>query len=212
MVATSPQLKKVGSRCPVKGEHPLVQSGFPHPHEPALGRQARLDFMLPNSRRLWHKGQCCMNKSEGRPIEILLAEDSPSDTELTVEALKDFKVRNHVSIVEDGVQAMQFLRRQEPYAGVPRPDLIMLDLNLPRKNGREVLADIKGDDHLKTIPIVVLTTSRAEQDILRAYQLNANCYINKPVDFNQFLEVVRCIESFWLYVVTLPPGPRGRGR
>ena len=139
-------------------------------------------------------------------------EDSPSDTELTVEALKDFKVRNHVSIVEDGVQAMQFLRRQDPYAGVPRPDLIMLDLNLPRKDGREVLADIKGDDHLKTIPIVVLTTSRAEQDILRAYQLNANCYINKPVDFNQFLEVVRCIESFWLYVVTLPPGPRGRGR
>ena len=153
-----------------------------------------------------------MNKSEGRPIEILLVEDSPSDTELTVEALKDFKVLNHVSIVEDGVQAMQFLRRQDPYAGVPRPDLIMLDLNLPRKDGREVLADIKGDDHLKTIPIVVLTTSRAEQDILRAYQLNANCYINKPVDFNQFLEVVRCIESFWLYVVTLPPGPRGRGR
>ena len=153
-----------------------------------------------------------MNKSEGRPIEILLVEDSPSDTELTVEALKDFKVRNHVSIVEDGVQAMQFLRRQDPYAGVPRPDLIMLDLNLPRKDGREVLADIKGDDHLKTIPIVVLTTSRAEQDILRAYQLNANCYINKPVDFNQFLEMVRCIESFWLYVVTLPPGPRGRGR
>ena len=153
-----------------------------------------------------------MNKSEGRPIEILLVEDSPSDTELTVEALKDFKVRNHVSIVEDGVQAMQFLRRQDPYAGVPRPDLIMLDLNLPRKDGREVLADIKGDDHLKTIPIVVLTTSRAEQDILRAYQLNANCYINKPVDFNQFLEVVRCIESFWLYVVTLPPGPRGAGR
>ena len=153
-----------------------------------------------------------MNKSEGRPIEILLVEDSPSDTELTVEALKDFKVRNHVSIVEDGVQAMQFLRRQDPYAGVPRPDLIMLDLNLPRKDGREVLADIKGDDHLKTIPIVVLTTSHAEQDILRAYQLNANCYINKPVDFNQFLEVVRCIESFWLYVVTLPPGPRGAGR
>ena len=149
-----------------------------------------------------------MNKSEGRPIEILLVEDSPSDTELTVEALRDFKVRNHVSIVEDGVQAMQFLRRQEPYARAPRPDLIMLDLNLPRKDGREVLADIKADDHLKTIPIVVLTTSRAEQDILRSYQLNANCYINKPVDFNQFLEVVRSIESFWLFVVTLPPAPK----
>ena len=153
-----------------------------------------------------------MNRSEGRPIEILLVEDSPSDTELTVEALKDFKVRNHVSIVEDGVQAMQFLRRQGPYAQAPRPDMIMLDLNLPRKDGREVLAEIKGDDNLKTIPIVVLTTSRAEQDILRAYQLNANCYINKPVDFSQFLEVVRSIESFWLFVVTLPPAPKTGGR
>ena len=146
-----------------------------------------------------------------RPIEILLVEDSPSDTELTVEALKDFKVRNHVSIVEDGVLAMQFLRRQGPYADAPRPDLIMLDLNLPRKDGREVLAEIKGDEHLKAIPTVVLTTSRADQDILRAYQLNANCYINKPVDFNQFLEVVRCIESFWLFVVTLPPAPKAGG-
>jgi two-component system, chemotaxis family, response regulator Rcp1 len=146
-----------------------------------------------------------------RPIEILLVEDSPSDTELTVEALKDFKVRNHVSIVEDGVLAMQFLRRQGPYAEAPRPDLIMLDLNLPRKDGREVLAEIKGDPQFKAIPIVVLTTSRADQDILRAYQLNANCYINKPVDFNQFLEVVRSIESFWLFVVTLPPAPSAGG-
>ena len=152
-----------------------------------------------------------MNSDQGRPIEILLVEDSPSDTDLTVEALKDFKVRNHVNVVEDGVQAMQFLRRQGPYAQAPRPDLIMLDLNLPRKDGREVLADIKGDDDLKTIPIVVLTTSRAEQDILRSYQLNANCYINKPVDFNQFLDVVRSIESFWLFVVTLPPAPKAGG-
>ena len=152
-----------------------------------------------------------MNSDQGRPIEILLVEDSPSDTDLTVEALKDFKVRNHVNIVEDGVQAMQFLRRQGPYAQAPRPDLIMLDLNLPRKDGREVLADIKADGDLKTIPIVVLTTSRAEQDILRAYQLNANCYINKPVDFNQFLDVVRSIESFWLFVVTLPPAPKAGG-
>jgi chemotaxis family two-component system response regulator Rcp1 len=152
-----------------------------------------------------------MNTDQGRPIEILLVEDSPSDTELTTEALKDFKVRNHVSVVEDGVQAMQFLRRQGPYAQAPRPDLIMLDLNLPRKDGREVLADIKSDDHLKTIPIVVLTTSRADQDILRAYELNANCYINKPVDFSQFLEVVRSIESFWLFVVTLPPAPKAVG-
>jgi CheY-like chemotaxis protein len=149
-----------------------------------------------------------MNKSEGRPVEILLVEDSPSDTELTLEALRDFKVRNHVSVVEDGVQAMQFLRRQGPYAQAPRPDLIMLDLNLPRKDGREVLADIKADAQLKTIPIVVMTTSPAEQDVLRAYELNANCYINKPVDFDQFLEVVRSIEAFWLYVVTLPPAPK----
>jgi CheY-like chemotaxis protein len=148
-----------------------------------------------------------MTKAEGRPIEILLVEDSPSDTDLTLEALKDFKVRNHVSVVEDGVQALQFLRREAPFAQAPRPDLIMLDLNLPRKDGREVLAVIKADDSLKLIPIVVLTTSRADQDILRAYQLNANCYITKPVDFNQFLEVVRSIESFWLFVVTLPPAP-----
>ena len=146
-----------------------------------------------------------MKRHEGRPIEILLVEDSPSDTDLTLEALRDFKVRNHVTVVEDGVLAMQCLRREGPYADAPRPDLIMLDLNLPRKDGREVLADIKTDEHLKTIPIVVLTTSHADQDILRAYQLNANCYINKPVDFNQFLEVVRSIESFWLFVVTLPP-------
>ncbi len=146
-----------------------------------------------------------MTKIGARPIEILLVEDSPSDTDLTLEALKDFKVRNHVSVVEDGMQAMQFLRRQEPFAQAPRPDLIMLDLNLPRKDGREVLAEIKADQALRAIPVVVLTTSRAEQDILRAYQLNANCYITKPVDFNQFLEVVRSIEAFWLFVVTLPP-------
>jgi CheY-like chemotaxis protein len=149
-----------------------------------------------------------MNKDQGRPIEILLVEDSPSDTELTLEALRDFRVRNNVSVVEDGVLALEFLRRQGPYAEAPRPDLIMLDLNLPRKDGREVLAAIKGDERFRSIPVVVLTTSRADQDILRAYQLNANCYINKPVDFNQFLEVVRSIESFWLYIVTLPPAPK----
>jgi CheY-like chemotaxis protein len=152
-----------------------------------------------------------MNTTEGRPIEILLVEDSPSDTDLTLEALKDFKVRNHVSVVEDGVLALQFLRHQGPYAEAPRPDLIMLDLNLPRKDGREVLAEIKKDDNLRLIPVVVLTTSRADQDILRSYQLNANCYITKPVDFNQFLEVVRSIEAFWLFVVTLPPAPIAGG-
>lgn len=152
-----------------------------------------------------------MNKSEARPVEILLVEDSPSDTDLTLEALRDFKVRNHVSVVEDGVLALQFLRREGPYADAPRPDMIMLDLNLPRKDGREVLAEIKADETLKMIPIVVLTTSRADKDILQAYRLNANCYITKPVDFNQFLEVVRSIESFWLYVVTLPPAVKGGG-
>lgn len=146
-----------------------------------------------------------MNPSHGRPIEILLVEDSPSDTELTREALLEAKVRNHLSVVEDGVQAMGFLRRQGSYAKAPRPDLIMLDLNLPRKDGREVLAEIKEDPDLKTIPVVVLTTSQAEQDILRAYHLHANCYITKPVDFEQFLEAVRSIETFWLLVVKLPP-------
>jgi len=146
-----------------------------------------------------------MKTPEVRPIEILLVEDSPSDAEFTAEALKEAKVRNHLSLVEDGVQAMEFLRRQGKYAQAPRPDLIMLDLNLPRKDGREVLAEMKADNNLKMIPVVVLTTSRAEQDVLRAYELHANCYITKPVDFQQFLNVVRSIESFWLFVVTLPP-------
>ena len=146
-----------------------------------------------------------MKTAEVRPIEILLVEDSPSDAEFTVEALKEAKVRNHLNLAEDGVQAMEFLRRQGRYANAPRPDLIMLDLNLPRKDGREVLAELKADDNLKMIPVVVLTTSRAEEDVLRAYQLHANCYITKPVDFQQFLNVVRSIESFWLFVVTLPP-------
>ena len=146
-----------------------------------------------------------MKTAEARPIEILLVEDSPSDAEFTVEALKEAKVRNHLSLVEDGVQAMEFLRRQGKYAQAPRPDLIMLDLNLPRKDGREVLAEMKADNNLKMIPEVVVTTSRAEQDVLRAYELHANCYITKPVDFQQFLNVVRSIESFWLFVVTLPP-------
>lgn len=143
---------------------------------------------------------------EGRPIEILLVEDSPSDTELTIEALKEAKVRNNLSIVEDGVLAMEFMRRQGRFVQAARPDLILLDLNLPRKDGREVLAELKADESFKTIPVVVLTTSSAEQDVLRAYQLHANCYITKPVNFQQFLNVVRSIESFWLFVVALPPG------
>ncbi len=146
-----------------------------------------------------------MTQSAPRAVEILLVEDSPSDTELTVEALKEAKIQNHLSIVEDGVDAMDFLRRRGRFAGAPRPDFIMLDLNLPRKDGREVLAEMKSDPDLKAIPVVVLTTSSAEQDVHRAYQLDANCYITKPVDFDQFLNVVRSIESFWLLIVTLHP-------
>ena len=145
-----------------------------------------------------------MNPDLGRPIEILLVEDSPSDTDLTVEALAAAKVTNRLSIVEDGVQAMEFLRRQGQYAQAPRPDLILLDLNLPRKDGREVLAEIRSDEKLTSIPVVVLTTSQAEQDVVRAYTLHANCYITKPVDFRQFLEVIEAIEGFWLSVVKLP--------
>jgi len=145
-----------------------------------------------------------VNPDLGRPIEILLVEDSPSDTDLTVEALAAAKVTNRLSIVEDGVQAMEFLHREGQYAHAPRPDLILLDLNLPRKDGREVLAEIRSDEKLTAIPVVVLTTSQAEQDVLRAYALHANCYITKPVDFNQFLEVIEAIEGFWLSVVKLP--------
>ncbi|MHB9106282.1 MAG: response regulator [Armatimonadota bacterium] len=145
------------------------------------------------------------NTYSGQPIEVLLVEDSPSDTELTVEALANGKICNHLSMVEDGVEAMEFLRRQGKFADAPRPDLILLDLNLPRKDGREVLAELKADADLKTIPVVVLTTSAAERDVLGAYALYANCYITKPVDFKQFLEVVKVIENFWLSIVTLPP-------
>ncbi len=140
----------------------------------------------------------------GRPIEILLVEDSPSDTDLTVEALEAAKVCNRLSVVADGVEALDFLRRRGTFGDAPRPDLILLDLNLPRKSGREVLAEIKEDEGLKAIPVVVLTTSQADQDVLLAYSLHANCYITKPVDFRQFLEVVKSIESFWLTVVKLP--------
>ena len=143
-------------------------------------------------------------KDQGRLIEILLVEDSPSDTDLTLEALKESKIANHLSMVEDGVQAMKFLRRQNGFSEAPRPDLILLDLNLPGKDGGEVLAELKADPDLKTIPVVVLTMSRAEADIFRAYELQANCYITKPLDFVQFLDVIRTIEHFWLGVVTLP--------
>lgn len=139
-----------------------------------------------------------------KPIEILLVEDNPGDVRLTVEALKEAKVINHLTVVKDGVEALAFLRRQGSYDTAPRPHLILLDLNLPRKDGREVLADIKTDDNLKRIPVVVLTTSQDEQDVLKSYNLHANCYITKPVDLDQFVRVVRSIEDFWLGIVVLP--------
>jgi two-component system, chemotaxis family, response regulator Rcp1 len=140
-----------------------------------------------------------------RPIEILMVEDNPGDVRLTVEALKEGKVRNILHTVEDGEEAIKFLRRQGTYAKAPRPDLVLLDLNLPKKNGREVLAEIKVDPELRRIPVVILTVSKAEQDIVKTYDLHANCYINKPVDLEQFLTVVQSIENFWLTVVKLPP-------
>lgn len=139
-----------------------------------------------------------------RPVEILLVEDSPSDADLTEEALSDGKVLNNLHWVEDGVEALAFLRRQGKYANAPRPDLILLDLNLPKKDGREVLAQIKADPSLRLIPVVVLTTSAAERDILNTYELNANCYVTKPIDLEQFISVVKLIEMFWLAVVKLP--------
>jgi CheY-like chemotaxis protein len=140
----------------------------------------------------------------GKLIEILLVEDNPGDARLALEALKEARVRNHLSIVEDGEAALEFLRREGRYTDAHRPDLILLDLNLPRKSGREVLEEIKADPDLHRIPVVVLTTSQAEEDIARAYDLNANCYITKPVDLDQFFNVIKTIEDFWLTVVRLP--------
>lgn len=142
-----------------------------------------------------------------RPIEILVVEDSPGDARLVEEAFKEGKVYNRLHVVTDGVQAMQFLRREGAYDSVPRPDLILLDLNLPKKDGREVLAEIKADATLRRIPVVILTTSQAEEDILRTYDLHANSYITKPVDVDQFFRAIRLIEDYWLTVVALPGEP-----
>jgi chemotaxis family two-component system response regulator Rcp1 len=141
----------------------------------------------------------------GLAIEILLVEDNEGDARLTREGLKDAKLHNGLHHVRDGVEALAFLRREGAYRSVPRPDLILLDLNLPRRDGREVLAEIKDDADLKHIPVVVLTTSNDEQDILRSYNLHANCFITKPVRLEDFLKVVRSIEDFWLTIVRLPP-------
>lgn len=148
-----------------------------------------------------------MEKSEERlrPMEILLVEDNPGDVRLTKEAFKDAKVANRLSVVDDGEKALEFLFRRGPFAQAPRPDLILLDLNLPRKDGREVLSVIKNDADLRRIPVVILTTSKAEEDIIRTYNLHANCYLAKPVGLDSFLEVIRSIEEFWLVFVRLPP-------
>ncbi len=138
------------------------------------------------------------------PIDVLLVEDDPGDTLMIREAFEDNKVRNTLACVTDGVEAMRFLRREGEYADAPRPDLVLLDLNLPRKDGREVLGEIKGDEQLSTIPVVVLTTSQAEEDVLRSYKLHANAYVTKPVDFDRFIEVVRQIDEFFVTVVKLP--------
>jgi chemotaxis family two-component system response regulator Rcp1 len=140
----------------------------------------------------------------GRPVEFLLAEDNPGDVRLTKEALRESKISNNLNVVPDGVEAMAFLRREGKYFDAPRPDVILLDLNLPKKDGREVLAEVKADPHLRLIPVVIITSSEAEQDVLKTYELHANCYVTKPVDLEQFIKVIQSIETFWLTIVTLP--------
>jgi CheY-like chemotaxis protein len=139
------------------------------------------------------------------PIEVLLVEDNPGDAELTRIALEDSKISVNLNVVEDGVEAMAFLQKQGNYANAPHPDIVLLDLNLPKKDGREVLAEIKADKKLRRIPVVVLTTSQSEEDILKAYNLSANCFITKPVDFDQFVKIAQSIENFWFAIVKLPP-------
>ncbi len=152
-----------------------------------------------------------MNHEEStcKAIHILLVEDNPGDVRLTQEILKDAKVANKLYVVKDGVEALAFLRGSGKYAGSPPPDLILLDLNLPKKDGREVLSEIKADERLKRIPVVVLTVSKSEDDVLKSYNLHANCYITKPVNLEQFVSVVRSIENFWLTIVKLPPSEKG---
>ena len=139
-----------------------------------------------------------------RPIDIMLVEDNPGDVRLIVEAFKEDKLRNNLDVVGDGVEALAFLHRKGKYANVRRPDLILLDLNLPRKDGRQTLAEIKADENLRRIPVVILTTSKAEEDILKAYEFNANCYITKPIGLDQFIKVVKSVKEFWLTIVKLP--------
>jgi chemotaxis family two-component system response regulator Rcp1 len=145
-------------------------------------------------------------RNNGNVVEILLVEDNPADVRLTLEALKEGRIANNLSVTYDGVEALEFLRKLGKHANAPSVDLILLDLNLPRKDGREVLAEVKADNDLKYIPVVVMTTSKAEEDILKSYNLHANCYVVKPIDFDKFIEVVKAIEDFWVSIVTLPKG------
>jgi len=147
-----------------------------------------------------------MNRKPGEapPVEILLVEDNPGDYRLTQEALREGKVYNNLYWAQDGVEALEFLRQRGRYSDVPRPDIVLLDLNLPKKDGREVLSEIKSDENLRSIPVVILTTSQAEEDVLRSYDLHANCYVTKPVDLEKFITVVQSIDRFWLTIATLP--------
>jgi chemotaxis family two-component system response regulator Rcp1 len=147
-----------------------------------------------------------MDSIVSAPVDVLLVEDNPGDVRLTKEALKDGKLKIHMHVVSDGMEAMAFLRKQGKYAASPRPDLVLLDLNLPKKDGRQVLAEIKDDPDLKRIPVVIITTSKAEEDVLKTYNLHANCYVTKPLDLDQFITVVKSIEQFWLTIVKLPNG------
>jgi len=145
-----------------------------------------------------------MNVTESKPVELLLVEDNAGDVRLIVETFKENKFLNNLHVARDGVEAMQFLHKEGKYADAVHPDLILLDLNLPKKDGREVLGEVKADPNLKRIPVIILTTSKAEEDIFRTYNLHANCYITKPIDMDQFFNVVRSMENFWLTIVTLP--------
>ena len=145
-------------------------------------------------------------RNKFKAVEILLIEDNPGDVRLTIEALKESKIINNLDVVEDGIEALSFLKKEGIYKDKPRPDLIILDLNLPKKDGREVLGEIKSEDSLKQIPIVILTTSEAEEDIIKSYELHANCYITKPVNMEQFIKVVKSVSDFWFSIVMLPPG------
>jgi CheY-like chemotaxis protein len=162
--------------------------------------QARLGFQLDHVEETTVEPRVI-----SRPIDILLVEDNPGDVRLTLEALREDKLQNNLHVARDGIEALAFLHQEGTYADAPRPDLILLDLNLPKKDGREVLEEIKTDERFKRIPVVILTTSQAEEDILKTYELHANCYIAKPVNLDQFIKIVRSIEEFWLTIVKLPP-------